>query len=160
VNETSKRSLYVSLSWVGVAVAAVLILVWRLQLSFDLSLFLPSSVNFDQKILLKQMESGPGSRFILIGIDGQNREQLTTVSLRLRELLASEPEFVQVQNGLPPDEDTPLPSVIQNHRFVLTDLDFSQTTLTCRIWHLVVGRKSSNSLQRTPTCRFCRYSSD
>jgi predicted exporter len=36
---------------------------------------------------------------------------------------------VQVQNGLPPDEDTPLPSVIQNHRFVLTDLDFSQTTL-------------------------------
>jgi len=107
----------------------VAVLVWRLQLSFDLSLFFPRSTGLQQEILLKQMESGPGSRFMLVGIRGADREHLAEVSEQLRSLLAAEPDFLQVQNGTLPDEESPVPPVIADHRFVLTDLDFSEKAL-------------------------------
>jgi predicted exporter len=113
----------------ALALAAAVILAWRLQLSFHLSLFFPKSADIEQKLLLKQIESGPSYSFILIGIRGDSRAGLIEVSERLRELLLDEPEFLQVQNGLPPDEESEVPAVIENHRFLLADFDFSEPGL-------------------------------
>lgn len=118
-----------SLPWLVLIAIAALVLAWRLQLSFDLSLFFPRSNDLAQKILLKQMESGPGSRFILIGVAGDDSADLAQVSDRLQAALAADPTFLQAQNGLPPDEEADIPQVIADHRFVLADLDFSETAL-------------------------------
>jgi len=118
-----------SLPWFVLIAVAALVLAWRLQLSFDLSLFLPRSNDLTQKILLKQMASGPGSRFILIGIEGDDSAGLAMASDRLKDSLAADPEFLQVQNGLPPDEEASIPPVIVDHRFVLADLDYSEDAL-------------------------------
>jgi predicted exporter len=112
-----------------VAAVAVAVLALRLQLSFDLSLFFPRSTGLEQEILLKQLESGPGSRFMLVGVRGADRERLAQVSEQLRARLAGESDFLQVQNGTPPDEDSTVPPVIADHRFVLTDLDSLQDRL-------------------------------
>jgi predicted exporter len=119
----------VSLPWLVLISIAALILAYRLQFSFDLSLFFPRSNDLAQRILLKQMESGPGSRFILIGIEGDDRAGLANVSDRLKDSLSSKQAFLQVQNGLPPDEGAPIPRVISDHRFILADLDFSEASL-------------------------------
>lgn len=118
-----------SLPWLVLIAITALALAWRLQLSFDLSLFFPRSNELAQKILLKQMESGPGSRFILIGVAGDDPAELARASDRLKAALAADPSFLQVQNGLPPDEETAIPQVIADHRFVLADLDFSEASL-------------------------------
>ena len=125
----AKRAWKASLAWLAVIAIAALVLAWRLQLSFDLSLFFPRSNDLAQKILLKQMESGPGSRFILIGIEGNDPDELTSISDRLKAALAADQAFLQVQNGLAPDEEVAIPQVIANHRFVLADLEFSEASL-------------------------------
>jgi len=84
-----------SLPWVVLIAVAALVLAWRLQLSFDLSLFLPRSNDLTQKILLKQMASGPGSRLILIGIEGDDSAGLAMASDRLKDSLAIIKRFRQ-----------------------------------------------------------------
>lgn len=118
-----------SLPWFVLIAIAALVLAWRLQLSFDLSLFLPRSNDLAQQILLKQMATGPGSRFILIGIKGGDSAGLAMASDRLKDSLAADPAFLQVQNGLPPDEEASIPPVIADHRFVLADMDYSEEAL-------------------------------
>lgn len=118
-----------SLPWLMLIAIAALVLTWRLQLSFDLSLFLPRSNDFAHEILLKQMASGPGSRFVLIGIEGDDSAGLAIASDRLKDSLAADPAFLQVQNGLPPDEEASIPRVIADHRFILADLDYGEDAL-------------------------------
>jgi predicted exporter len=129
VRRTAREAWKASLPWLAVAAVAFVVLAWRLQLTFDLSLFFPRSTGLEQEILLKQMESGPGSRFMLVGISGTDRKRLAEVSEQLRALLAGEPDFLQVQNGTPPDEESAVPPVIVDHRFVLADLDFDEAAL-------------------------------
>lgn len=129
MNGPEKSLFRVSLPWLLLIACAALFLAFRLQLSFDLSLFFPHSTNLAQKILLKQMESGPGSRFIIIGIRGSSRDRLARASDRLKAVLTDNPAFLQVQNGLPPDDLNSIPQVISDYRFVLTDLDYGEASL-------------------------------
>lgn len=123
------RAAKIGLPWVALAAAAAAVLIWRLELSFDLSLFFPHSAGLEQEILVKQMASGPGSRFMLVGIRGAGPEDLAEISEQLRARLTTEADFLQVQNGMPPDEESAVPPVIADHRFVLADLDFSEAAL-------------------------------
>ena len=87
----------------------VLVLVTRLELSFDLSAFLPQQTTLAHEILVEQIRTGPGSRLLVIGINGGAPEQLADVSEQLKTALAAQSAFVSVQNGEFTEEDASIP---------------------------------------------------
>ncbi len=89
----------VSLFWLGIAVIAATVLWFRLQLSFDLSVFFPQKSSLSHDILLEQMKDGPGSRLLVIGLSGSNEEQLESISSLLKQRLSEEKAFINVMNG-------------------------------------------------------------
>jgi predicted exporter len=53
-----------SAPWLALAMFAAIIIIFRLQLSFDLSAFFPQKTSLTHDILLEQLKNGPGSRLL------------------------------------------------------------------------------------------------
>jgi predicted exporter len=122
---SGRNALIISLPWLLLAVLATLVLLFRLQLSFDLGLFFPRGSDTAQQVLLQQLSSGPGSRLILVGLQGETRATLEEVSSRLKAELQKQPQFLQVQNGEMPEDLSAAPATVSRYRFLLSDPDFS-----------------------------------
>ena len=118
-----------ALPWLVLAGAAIAVLAWRLQLSYDLGLFLPHGGELEQQVVVEQMTSGPGSRLMLIGLSGADRDTLADAARDLRDILANDPAFSQVRNGESGDELASIPSTVGRYRFLLTDPDWSPNGL-------------------------------
>jgi len=118
-----------SLLWVGVAVLAIAILVSRLQLSFDLSAFFPQQTTLAHDVLIEQLRNGPGSRLIVIGINGSDPQQLAEVSDQMKQRLASDPAFVAVLNGEFDEDATQAPEPVSSYYLLLRDIDYSRESL-------------------------------
>ena len=118
-----------SLPWMVLALLAALVLAARLELSFDLSAFFPRQATLAHDVLLEQLQNGPGSRLIVIGISGASRQQLAEVSSRLRQELARNPDFATVQNGEFPDVDESVPEPIDRYYLLLDDIDYSRASI-------------------------------
>lgn len=114
-----------ALPWLMLAGAAIAALTWRLQLSYDLGLFLPHGGELEQQVVVEQMTSGPGSRLMLIGLSGGDRDALADAARDLRDILAHDPAFTQVRNGEAGEELAGIPSPLERYRFLLTDPDWS-----------------------------------
>jgi len=114
-----------ALPWLVLAGAAIAVLAWRLQLSYDLGLFLPHGGELEQQVVVEQMTSGPGSRLMLVGLSGADRDTLADAARDLRDILASDPAFTQVRNGEAGEELAGIPSTVERYRFLLTDPDWS-----------------------------------
>lgn len=71
----------------------------RLQISSDLRLFMPQPQTAAQRLLIDEIGEGPGSRLLLLAIEGDAAEALAASSQALLEALVAAPEFRQVSNG-------------------------------------------------------------
>ncbi len=70
-----------------------------LRIGTDLRSFMPPPSTPDQKLLMEQIGEGPGSRLLLLAIDGAPEATLAELSRGLAAALADEPAFEQVING-------------------------------------------------------------
>jgi predicted exporter len=122
-------ALRTSLIWLGTAVLAVLILANRLELSFDLSAFLPQQTTLAHDVLIEQIRKGPGSRLIVIGINGADAGQLAETSDQLKQALSVNPAFVAVLNGEISEDKTQIPEPVNSYYLLMRDIDYSRESL-------------------------------
>jgi len=132
-----------AIPWLALTLAALLALVYRLHMGYDLGLFLPHGGPLEQQVVVKQLTSGPGSRLLLIGLSGANRDTLAEAGRTMREQLASDPSFAQVQNGESGEELAAIPQTVWRYRFLLAEPDWSaaglRTALDARMRDLAFG---------------------
>ena len=136
-----------SVPWIGLALLAVLVLMFRLQISFDISAFFPQETEMAHEILLEQFRNGPGSRILVVGLNGVDAEQLTDLSDQMRSELGESPLFSNVINGeLSEDVDAP-PEPVASYYFLMRDIEFTKTALRsavdARLQDLALGGGSA-----------------
>lgn len=118
-----------SLPWLVLALLSTVVLVLRLQLSFDLSTFFPQETNLQHDILLEQLKSGPGSRLLVIGINGPQHDYLAEFSDQLHQILATNPLFVNVLNGEFTEQPEAIPEPVNSYYLLLGDIDYGSESL-------------------------------
>lgn len=75
-------------------------LVWQhLRIVSDLRSFMPPARTPDQQLLMEQIGEGPGSRLLLIAIEGADEGTLARLSRGLTQALHADPRFEQAYNG-------------------------------------------------------------
>jgi predicted exporter len=85
----------------------------------DLSAFLPRSPSPTQQLLVQQLNDGPASRLILIGIEGGQDATRAAASQALAAALRSAPAFLSVSNGEASSSDKDREFIFQ-HRYLLS----------------------------------------
>jgi predicted exporter len=73
----------------------------HVSLRTDLSLFLPQTGAEQQRLLLDELNQGPASRLLLLGIQGGDLERRIHISQQLAARLRQTPHFERVENGAP-----------------------------------------------------------
>lgn len=140
---TMREILKISALWLMLAIAAIVVLGLRLQLNFDLSAFFPQKTSLTHNILLEQLKNGPGSRLIVIGLSGSQRDQLEVFSDRIKQELTTNPAFVNVLNGDYAFEPATIPEPVNSYYLLLGNIDYSkvslQQTLQLRLQDLAFG---------------------
>ncbi len=90
-----------------------------ISIQTELPLLLPSSGSFTQQLFVDQLQSGPTSRILLLGIRGAEPSTLARASKKLAEAMRNHGKFLHVYNG----EQTQ-PSLNQNllyeYRYLLS----------------------------------------
>ena len=117
------------LAWLLLALISAFTVANRLQLSFDLSAFLPSETTLRQQVLLEQLKNGPGSRLLVVGLSGAPRDRLAEVSDELKRSLADNPLFLNVANGEFDWSDARIPAPLDEYYLLLNGTDFSVDAL-------------------------------
>jgi predicted exporter len=118
-----------SLPWLVLAASAAAVLVIRLQLSFDLSAFFPQKTTLAHDVLLEQFRTGPGSRLLVIGIDGMPHDALEELSDALKSVLLEDSAFSNALNGEVADDSHAVPEPIQSYFLLMRDVDYSQASI-------------------------------
>ena len=91
--------------WLGVAIWVVALVVLgvaairTLRIGTDLRSFMPPPVTADQKLLMDQIGEGPGTRLLLLAIEGAPTERLAALSRGLADALRNDTHFDDVING-------------------------------------------------------------
>ena len=110
--------------------ASVGVILTRLDLSYDLGLFLPPATNAEQRVLLERLGESPGSRYIFVAAgDSNSDETLESAAARL----AAGPHFERVVTDLSTLEMDAVPDPLWTYRYLLTDTDFSAPTLAAAL---------------------------
>jgi len=102
------------------AVAAAAVVVARARYITDMSAFLPAKPTPTQQLLIDQLRDGPGSRLILIAVEGGEANDRTRVSLGLAKRLRLDRQFSNVENGEPVSAE-PTEEFLLQHRYLLSD---------------------------------------
>lgn len=96
---TRGRTAILLTAWL-LALAALGVFALRsLTISTDLRSFMPPPQTPDQKLLMDQIGEGPGTRLLLLAIDGAPPETLAELSRALAPALRADAHFEQVING-------------------------------------------------------------
>ncbi len=117
-----------SLWWLIAIGIAVVILLTRLQLSFDLSGFFPRHTTLAHEVLIEQVRNGPASRLLVIGVEGAPGE-VVDAGRELRDALAAESVFTTVLNGEFDEETAEVPFPVSDYYLLMQDLDFGADAL-------------------------------
>ena len=125
----ARSSMERSLLWLGAAAVMLTIVVLRLDISFDLSAFLPSRTSLDQDVLIEQIKNGPASRLIVIGINGAPREELADASDQLKQALLLDSRFVTVINGEFNEQGTAIPAPVDRYYLLMRDVRYDAESL-------------------------------
>lgn len=123
------RRLLLLLSWSLLAAAAALTVSQRLQLSFDLSAFLPTEATLQQQILLEQLKNGPGSRLLVVGLSGASSDRLAELSDDLKMSLSGSELFLNVANGEFDLSSAQIPAPLDEYYLLLSDVDLGVDAL-------------------------------
>ena len=93
-----RRRAAVLLAWLAL-VAAAGVLITRTSFTADLSAFLPSNPDPQQRVLIEQLGSGVPARTLLIGIDGGDAKARADASRALAARMRASDLFQHVNNG-------------------------------------------------------------
>ena len=85
--------------WLLALAALAAFALTRLRISTDLRSFMPPPASADQKLLMEQIGEGPGSRLLLLSIEGGEEATLAELSRGLAAALREDAHFEQVING-------------------------------------------------------------
>ncbi len=118
-----------SLWWVAAIAVAVVILLTRLQLSFDLSAFFPKHTTLAHEVLIEQVRKGPASRLLVVGVAGAETADAVEAARILQQALADNPEFVAVLNGEFDEQAADVPFPVRDYYLLMDDLDFGTQAL-------------------------------
>lgn len=116
---TPARRLALALLWLALLALAGWAIGSRLQLSGDLRRFMPSAQTPAQKLLIDELGEGPGSRLLLLAIEGDEPATLAAQSAAMRERLAAQPQFKLVANGAGQGLEA-VPERLRPYRYLLT----------------------------------------
>ncbi len=86
-------------AWLLALVVVAVFAIHSLRISTDLRSFMPPPQTPDQQLLMDQIGEGPGSRLLLIEIEGGSEATLANLSRGLAEKLHADSHFEQVING-------------------------------------------------------------
>jgi predicted exporter len=134
--------------WLAFVLAASLVAA-RAHYLADLSAFLPAHPTPTQSLLIDQLRAGPGSRLILIALEGGEAPLRARISRELAARLRSDPEFSSVNNGEDVSADRDRKFVFE-HRYVLSEAvdaeRFSAAGLRAALGETVSDLASSEGL--------------
>ena len=116
---TPARRLALALLWLALLAVAGWAIGSRLQLSGDLRRFMPSAQTPAQKLLIDELGEGPGSRLLLLAIEGDEPATLAAQSAAMRERLTAQPQFKLVANGAGQGLEA-VPERLRPYRYLLT----------------------------------------
>ena len=88
-----------ALAWIALLVLAGAWLSRNLEVAGDLRRFMPEPRTPEQKLLVEGVGEGPGSRLLLVALEGDAPEVLAAQSAALGEALSADPHFALVTNG-------------------------------------------------------------
>ncbi|MGN6092134.1 MAG: MMPL family transporter, partial [Luteibacter jiangsuensis] len=86
-------------AWIVVLALLGALVATQLKVGTDLRSFMPAPTTPDQKLLMEQVGEGPGSRLLLVAIDGGDDAAKASLSRGLAQALRKDPAFTQVVNG-------------------------------------------------------------
>jgi predicted exporter len=92
------RALILGAWLVALALVAALVIA-TLHITTDLRSFMPPPRTPDQRLLMDQIGEGPGSRVLLLAIDGAPPARLAQLDRALADALRTNPQFEFVANG-------------------------------------------------------------
>jgi predicted exporter len=113
------RSRAFTLVLFALALAAGIAVILRTNFSADLSAFLPSAPDAQQRLLIDQLKQGAASRTLMLGIDGGDGDARARASRDLAALLRARADFSSVNNGERGDYSAAGERLIAN-RYVLS----------------------------------------
>lgn len=85
----------------------------------ELPLLLPSSGSFSQQLFVDQLQSGPTSRILLLGLQGAEPALLAKASKKLAEAMRNQGQFLHVYNGEQTRRDLNL-DLLFRYRYLLS----------------------------------------
>ncbi|KGQ19089.1 putative exporter [Lysobacter dokdonensis DS-58] len=85
--------------WLAILLVAGWAIARHLELSGDLRRFMPSARTPEQKLLIDELGEGPGSRLLLVTLEGAPPGTLAAQSHALRAALSRDARFTLVANG-------------------------------------------------------------
>lgn len=129
MTETRQSRRLLSWAWLIAATVMAAVVYLRLELSFDLSAFVPRQTTLSHEILIEQIRRGPASRLLVIGISGASEDGLADVSDQLKRKLSESPAFVTVLNGEFEADATTVPAPLDTYYLLMRDLDYSTEAL-------------------------------
>ena len=112
--------LALALLWLAALLAAGAWIGRTLPLSGDLRAFMPEARTPAQHLLLDELGEGPGTRLLLVAIEGAPDEVLAAQSHALRDALAGDPRFALAANGAASGLAA-IPERLRPDRYLLTD---------------------------------------
>ena len=93
------RRWFLVVVWIVALVALGIFAVRSLRIGTDLRSFMPPPETPDQKLLMDQIGEGPGTRLLLLSIEGAPPERLAALSRGLADALHKDAHFGEVVNG-------------------------------------------------------------
>ncbi len=122
------RSWLVMGLWLCLLATCSMLLSRHLRLSSDLRLFLPDPETPAERILLKQLKDGPGTRLLLASLSGSDSANLAAVSDQLATSLRSNTLFTRIENGSL-HADSKLQELVTRYRYLLSTTAFDTQSL-------------------------------
>ena len=104
--------------WILVLAALALFVQRTLKVGTDLRSFMPPAQTADQKLIMEQIGEGPGSRLLLLAIDGTDEARGADLSRGLASALHADARFTEVVNGA--FDDGLLGDDLLPYRYLLT----------------------------------------
>lgn len=108
--------------WGLLLAACSVLLARKVELGSDLKLFLPRAATPAERILLEEVEDGPGTRLMLVALSGATPGRLAQASQQLADTLRRDARFARVENGSL-YTDARLETLVTRYRYLLTPAD-------------------------------------
>jgi predicted exporter len=128
---TSNRAIVV-LVYLLAVIIGLLIVLYNMKVSSDMSAFLPAGATQQQKIIFTQYKQAANSRAVMIGIEGSDQVQLIIINKKISRQLKQSGLFSVVNNG-----QSALPAraagILFNNRFALNGAGGAETYTTASL---------------------------